>query len=150
MASPHFDRELAVRILTAAATIGDDEAAKRFRVSTRTVQRYRQKLADDEQLAKVVEAEKEALRPVLRELLTNALHEVVGVGVNLAKSSDNLYHVAGFAKILSDALNADTVIEKGIGDGGLGQPGAIPPRAGPTLTEAPRRALAILGGGKPH
>jgi hypothetical protein len=149
--SERFDKKRAQDILTAAAVLGDKAAAKKYKVSLRTLYRYRAKLADDSDVAAAVTAEKEAIRPVLRNVIADALNETIGLGVSLARKSDNLYHVAGFAKILSDALNADTVIEKGLGsedDGGLGQPGARAPGTSSALEEAPRRALGLLSGGR--
>lgn len=54
MARPHFDRELAAKVLALAAKAGDAEAAKHFRISLRSVKRYRAKMLADGELAQAV------------------------------------------------------------------------------------------------
>lgn len=56
MARPHFDRELAAKVLALAAKAGDAEAAKHFRISVRSVKRYRAKMLLDTELAQAVTA----------------------------------------------------------------------------------------------
>lgn len=148
MASPKFDRERALRVVIAAEQIGDVEAGKKFCVSGRSIREYRQRLKDDPELARVRQAEKEANHGSFLEELARAKREVMGIMLNLARSSDNLFHVTGAFKTLSDADIALVVIEKGLNDGGLSQPSVGATRPGHPPAEAPRRALSILGGGK--
>lgn len=54
MARPHFDRELAAKVLALAAKAGDAKAAKHFGISVRSVKRYRAKMLADTELAQVV------------------------------------------------------------------------------------------------
>jgi hypothetical protein len=55
MARPTFDRELAAKVLALAAKAGDEEAAKHFGISTRSIKRYRARLVEgDSQLAEAV------------------------------------------------------------------------------------------------
>lgn len=148
MARPTFDAERARLIVIAAEQLGDKAAAKRFKVGVRTIQGYRSRLRDDPELARVRAVEKEANHGSFIEELAAAKRETMTLLLALARQSDNLYHVTGAFKVLSDAENASIVIEKGLGDGGLSQPGAGAARTSGPPAEAPRRALSILGGGK--
>jgi hypothetical protein len=149
MARPHFDRAAAIRALIDAMHLGDDEAARKHCISHRTLRRYRERLEGAPELAAAVQLEKEANDASWREELGRVRIAVLRKVAQVADTSDNLFHLSGALKILSDAANADDVIKALGGDGGgLGSAGPGSTQPNGATPEAPRRALAILSGGK--
>lgn len=151
MARPTFDRDKAIRVLLDAMHLGDEGAAKLHKISRRSVINYRKRIGDAPELAQAFAAEKKANQETWREQLSETQRFLLGRVKALAEKSDNLFHVSGALKIVSDASNAERSIDllAGGDDGGLGVDGAQRDQPGEAHSQAPRRALSILTGGKP-
>lgn len=143
------DADKVRQVVIDAEHLGDAKAAKKHGISVRTVIRYRNRVRGDAALSQAVIDEKTAMQAVWRDQLVTAREKLLARAVTLAGTSKNLFHVSGALKIVNDAANADQVIEMlGGGGGERGSDGAEPDRPGQATAEAPRRALAILTGGK--
>ena len=143
------DEDKLKQVVIDAEHLGDAKAAKKHRISVRTVIRYRNRVRDDTSLSGAVIAEKAAMMDTWRDQLVAARQRLLTRVVTLAGTSDNLFHVSGALKIVADAANADEIAEQlGGTSGGLGVTGAESDRTGASVAEAPRRALAILSGVK--
>lgn len=150
MARPTFDRDKALQVVIDAEHLGDAGAAKKHRISVRTVIRYRERVRADPKLSEAVLAEKASNMKAWRGQLEAARQKLLTRVVELAANSDNLFHVSGALKIVADATNADQVITVlGGNGGGLGGASAEPTQPGAAVAEAPRRALGLLQGGRP-
>jgi hypothetical protein len=147
MARPSRDPDLMRRVVIDAEHLGDEAAAKKHGVSTKTVQRYRAATRTDTKLSEAVQAEKLAMMGTWREQLREARQKLLGRVMELSAEDKNLFHVSGALKIVNDAENAAHVIatlDGGADDGRRGEPGTGGLVEGPTVEEAPRRALALL------
>ena len=103
------------RILADADLLGDEAAAAKHGISTRTLRRYR-KEAEPEHcppLAEVVLVKRQALSAHWLEEAKKARMEALARGLELARGSDNLRDVTGFLKIVHDAVLADEMLNAG-------------------------------------
>ena len=150
MARPTFDRDRAIRVLIDAMHLGDAEAAKLHGISAASVGRYRRRLKDAPELIEAAQVEKQANSADWRERLKAVKLAVLAKVEEAAGKSDNLYHLSGALKILSDADVAERALDMALGgdDGELGGAGAGASRPGETPSQAPRRALGLLQGGR--
>jgi hypothetical protein len=110
-----LDREHIASVLTDAAAYGDREAARKWRVSVRSVQRYRAQLSTDAELAgfvadrlKTFEAELGALRV---RFLRKALAEMER---RIAKDDTKLEEIAEAVRIVGELHQ----VAEAMGDGG--------------------------------
>jgi hypothetical protein len=110
-----LDREHIASVLTDAAAYGDREAARKWRVSVRSVQRYRAQLSTDSELAgfvaerlKSFEAELGALRV---RFLRKALAEMER---RLAKDDTKLTEIAEAVRVVGEMHQ----VAEAMGDGG--------------------------------
>ncbi len=120
-------------ILADAETMGDEAAAKKWNIGTRSIRRIReQALSDpDSELARVALEKRRALSEGWLDAAKQARMEALALGLGLAKSSDNLRDVTGFLKIVHDAVMADELLNKDDGGElpGRGDEVARPPSA---------------------
>ncbi len=151
MARPSFDRDKAIRVLIDAMHLGDDGAAKLHGIHPASVVRYRRRLRDAPELLEAARAEKEANSTDWREQLAAVKLKVLGKLSGAVESCTDVYKLSGALKILADADLGERSLDLALGgtDGGLGGSGAGSDREGEAPSQAPRRALSILSGGKP-
>ncbi|GAA6735389.1 hypothetical protein ACLWNE_05105 [Thermus oshimai] len=102
------DPEVMAEILVYAAVAGDRAACERYRVSARTLRRWRARLAHDPVLATYVRQKKEvaaSLRPRLEEVLLRLVEDLKGPILRMLEMdpSPQAIHAAfGGVKILGD------------------------------------------------
>lgn len=104
------DRDEMSRVLTDAATIGDEKAAQKHGISLRTLYRYRSVANGDSELTAAVLEKKRALSEGWLVEAKKARMKALARGLQLAETSDNLRDVTGFLKIVHDAVLADEML----------------------------------------
>lgn len=109
-----FDRDRAVKILVDALAVGDEQAAARWGVCTKTLQRYRARLANDPELARAVKATSQKLdaewRTARRTFLRAGIRKLQEL-VDLA-GVDKIREVAGAIKIVGDLEITSGVLDE--------------------------------------
>ena len=123
--SPQFSIERASEVIVDALLLGDDQAAARHNVATRTVKRYRARMRTDAALAQVVSAKKarveqdwtDARRRFLRRAIAKLEQLIDGA------KPEQIREVAGAIKIVGEL---DVV------KGALGGNQPVAPPADPT------------------
>jgi transposase-like protein len=130
------------RILADAETLGDDAAAAKHGVSTRQLRRYRKDAETCPEVAAAVHEKRIQLSAGWLEDAKKARMEALGLGLNLARKSENLRDVTGFLKIVHDAVLADEMLNgsdgqldrSGNGVGSTQEPGREVPGRTPAFT----------------
>lgn len=146
MANPNFDRERAARVIAMAAAVGDDEAAKAAGVSTRTIARWRKRVATDSSLSEAVEQKNQQIQTHLdaefRDFLAKAVRKL---GQLIDKSGvEHIYQVAGAVKIVGDLTNTRGGL--GLDEKEGGESGGQPSGTGPDpSTSEDARVVPIRG-----
>jgi hypothetical protein len=151
MARPEIDREKAVRTLIAAQLTGDAKAAESAKVTVRTLQNWRRKLASDPELVRAF-AEKRAeviasLDARFRAFLGSAvakLEELVSEA-----TVEHIHEVAGAIKIVGELTTTRAglgMVESEAGETSGGQPS--PDRQGQATPQAPRGDVIPIRGVK--
>jgi hypothetical protein len=113
---PKIDLAVAARILVDAAMLGDEAAAKRHNVSTKTVSRYRALAATDDNLSKVVgQASKLASREWASDLGA-AIKGQIGFLKRAAQEADPkspaaVHAVADALEILADVALTSEMLD---------------------------------------
>lgn len=111
-----FNRDKAARILLDAATIGDRAACDKHEISLRTLQRYRSRLADDQELSRAV-ASKKAIQD---KQWAQEIPAAIAAGIDFLKRAaqdcdsshpDAVHAIAGAVKILSEVSLTRDVID---------------------------------------
>jgi hypothetical protein len=110
VAKPRRDRVLMERALVDAAVLGDEKAAKKNRISVRTLHRYKAVARDDAELTTAVTDKRRELSMAWLEDAKAARAKALARGLALAETSDNLRDVTGFLKIVHDAVLADEML----------------------------------------
>lgn len=105
------DPQFVALVLADAAVIGDEAAAKRHNMTTRTVERYRAKAATDTALSGIVGEKKAEYRTSLRDELVATTRAGLARMRALLEIETDLHKAAGAVKIASDALGALQVRE---------------------------------------
>jgi len=101
-------------ILADASALGDGAAAKKHSVSTRTIQRYRQRHAESEDVAPLVAQYKEAIATDWIEQTTDARARILDRVLALVDVADDLHKVVGALKIVHDANVSERIIRGGL------------------------------------
>lgn len=123
MATPRFDRDRAVRILVDAAAIGDAKACESWKISLRTLQNYRARLAGDPELSQAFAQKRTQLDNdwrIARRRFLNAAIAKVQVLVDQA-GPDQIRDVVGAIKIIGDLEVAAGVLGERTGVDQQGQ-----------------------------
>lgn len=133
-----FDKELLATVLLEAVYTTDERACARYGVSVRTLQRARQQLATDPELAGIVATKKKSFDDAWADALPVALrHAVETVGAmtlailaspTFGANPFALEKVAGAAKLIADIYYTGKLIDARIAQqdreaGGLPLPG---------------------------
>lgn len=116
MASPNFDPNRAAMILLDAATMGDRATVEKYDISSRTLQRYRSRLANDQELTALVAHKKaEQDKQWASEIpgaIAACIKFIANASQNLKPDDPEAVHaIAGAMKILSEIAMTREVIE---------------------------------------
>lgn len=138
------DSGFAAQVLADAAEFGDEAAAEKHNVSTRSIRRYRARAesGDCPELAASVQAKRAAVAAQraaatleLLDFLEAKMREAATVAAGLGK----LFEVAGAYKIVTDRISADRMTELTLG-GDEEQP--------KPAAAAPSPGLRVVNGGR--
>jgi hypothetical protein len=107
MAKPKFDRDRAARVIAMAAAVGDEEAAKAAGISTRTIERWRARVATDKELSAVVAEKHDQVQKHLDGTFRSFMRGAVGKLGQLVSQAgvEDIHAVAGAVKIVGDLMN---------------------------------------------
>ena len=104
MGRSQFDRERAIQILVDAAAVGDETACAHWKVSGKTLQRYRKRLADDPELSRAVRMKSQELDREWRTARRRFLRRAIGKLEALVEQATvgQMRDVTGAIKILGE------------------------------------------------
>lgn len=120
MATPRIDPDVLAQVVLDAQVLGVDAAAKRHKLSRKTVQRYCDRAASSPELSRAVSEKKAPLVASWVEATEAARQRILARVLALAETSDELRDVAGALKIVTDAHIAERVVANGLGEPGAG------------------------------
>jgi hypothetical protein len=103
------------QILADAEIMGDEDTAKKHGISERSVRRYRQSVESKPALAASVLEKRRELSKGWLEAAKQARMVALTRGMELVQTTENLRDVAGFLKIVHDAVLADEMLGEGEG-----------------------------------
>lgn len=110
---PKVDPNHAARMIVDASELGDEAAARKHNVSTRTLANYREKFAGDPNFSELCDALKRTLVADWLEGAREARRELLGRVMTLARETDSLRDAAGALKIVHDAVLAEEMLRDG-------------------------------------
>lgn len=113
---PSFNCERAAIILVEAAFFGDKPTARKFGVTTRTIQNYRQRLEEDDELSAFFTIKKQRFEDEWADELPAAIRASIRFLARAAQEANpmdpNVIHsVAGALKILADVTLTKQVLD---------------------------------------
>ena len=138
---PKIDLARAARIVVDASEIGDEAAARKHNVSTRTIVNYREKFSGDENFSRLCAELKETIVADWLSSAKAARARLLSRVEALAATTDSLRDAAGALKIVHDAILAEEMLQDG------GQPidrtrmGGAPRAGTPMAGLAPRHGI---------
>jgi len=97
-------------VLADAFVLGDRPAARKWNVSTRTVERYRARMKTDKALSDLVAEKNAAIQHDLATLRVSFLREAL-VEMRAKLKEGSLYEVAGAVKIVGELHQTATVVD---------------------------------------
>jgi hypothetical protein len=102
--SPHADRDQMTRVITDAAILGNEHAAKKHGIAERSVQRYKNRCAQDPELAAMVAAKKKKIDDDWRDEAVSFLRTAVAKLEKLVATAtgEQIREVAGAIKIVGE------------------------------------------------
>lgn len=109
------------RIVTDAETLGEEQAAAKYKLSTRQIRRYRKAAETCPNMSKGVLAKRAKLSEGWLVEARKARMLALEKGLQLVEESKNLREVTGFLKIVHDAVLSDEMLSGS--DGELDRPG---------------------------
>ena len=107
MSDTRLDHDRVATILIEAAYQGDKDTAERWDISVRTIQRYRNRLDEDDELSRIVAVKKRQYETEWANELPAAIREATRFLQRAARESDPkdpaaVHAVAGALKILAE------------------------------------------------
>lgn len=107
------DAERIAEILVDAYVLGDGSAARKWRVSTRTIRRYRAAAKTDEALSALVQEKRDGATEELAALRVVFLREAINVlRTKIKKRSATVHEVAGAVKIVGELHQVAEVLDE--------------------------------------
>lgn len=111
-----FNYDQAAAALVEAAYYGDEQAAKEYDVSRRTIRRWRNRMDEDDDLAALVAAKKQQFEDSWADELPAAIRasiEFLGRAARNGKvhDTDSIRTIAGSLKILADVALTKKVLD---------------------------------------
>lgn len=104
MAAPHICYEQASSIVVEAELFGNESAAKRHGISRDTVERYRKRIAHDEQLRTLADEKRKLAKAAVAEEFVRFLRRAVNKLDELIEQAkpDQIREVAGAIKVVGE------------------------------------------------
>lgn len=130
-------------IVRDSEALGVAEAARKHGVSDRTVNRYRASVGVEVRPSSPSSRKRVVAFVGMRHEYAKALLALLKRLLVLAEASDNLFHVAGALKVVSDAHTATEILDA-LESGTDALPGSTP--AVSAHTDAQRRVISLFGG----
>lgn len=111
-----IDRERAARILAEAALVGDQKAADNHGICAKTLRRWRERMATDEQMSANVLKNKRRLEADWADKLPAAIRGAIAFLERASQESDpsdpeSVHSVTGALKILTDVAIAKQIVD---------------------------------------
>lgn len=126
MAGPVLDPDVIAQVLVDATALGDEAAARKHGISTRTIGNYRARLRGDPEgeIAGLFAIKRKAISERWLKATADARDKLLAKVLTLVEQAEaeQLRDVVGALKIVHDANVSERVIADGLGSEGTGEP----------------------------
>lgn len=106
MATTRLDLDRVAQILVEAVFYGDKRASERWSISTRTIERYRERLNEDVGLSEIVAIKKREFEKdwatEIPAAIRSGIRFLLDATKDLQPTSENIYAVTGMVKVLTE------------------------------------------------